>query len=150
MVHHPEAHIAFVNPALAVIAHIPADGIGEKSLPGKPDRTKFATAHQDTIFVQPLFPALKAEDFRAETFAYPPCWGVLDAGMKMEKHQHPIPEFYVFVQGSGEMLLGTEHFDVTHGMSVNIPPNLDHEVSNPKSAVEPLIWVSIGLKEKDK
>jgi mannose-6-phosphate isomerase-like protein (cupin superfamily) len=116
---------------------------------GKMDRTKFAMAHGDTMFVQMIFPDLKSDEIRAETFAYPPCWGILDAGMTMEKHAHPIPEFYVFVQGEGEMMLGTQRFRVTGGMSVNIPRNMDHEVTNPESAVEPLIWVSIGLKEAD-
>ncbi len=114
---------------------------------GNLDRAKFVTAHADTMFVQTIFPELKPEDIRADTFAYPPCWGILDAGMTMEKHQHPIPEFYVFIQGTGEMALGTERFDVASGMSVNISRNMDHEVTNPESAVEPLIWISIGLKE---
>lgn len=113
---------------------------------GRLDRTQFATAHAESMFVQTIFAELKPEDIRAETFAYPPCWGILDAGMTMEKHHHPIPEFYVFVQGAGEMALGTEHFDVAGGMGVNIPRNVDHEVTNPESAVEPLIWISIGLK----
>jgi mannose-6-phosphate isomerase-like protein (cupin superfamily) len=114
---------------------------------GKLDRSKFATAHSDSMFVQTIFPELNIEDIRADTFAYPPCWGILDPGMTMEKHNHPIPEFYVFVQGRGEMLLGTDRFDVAGGMSVNIPGNTNHEVTNSNSAVEPLIWISIGLKE---
>lgn len=98
------------------------------------------------MFVQTIFPNLKPEDIRANTFAYAPCWGILDAGMTMERHRHPIPEFYVFVQGRGEMVLGSERINVASGMGVNIPTNMDHEVSNPESAHEPLIWVSIGLK----
>ncbi|MCA1808032.1 MAG: cupin domain-containing protein [Lentisphaerae bacterium] len=115
---------------------------------GRMDRAKFMKAHADSMYVQKIFPGLKPEDIRAGTFAYPPCWGILDAGMTMEKHKHPIPEFYVFIQGAGVMLLGTERFDVTAGMSVNIPRSMDHEVTNPESAVEPLIWVSIGLKQE--
>ena len=68
--------------------------------------------------------------------------------MTMEKHRHAIPEFYVFVQGKGEMVLGSDTFEVAGGMSVNIPRNMDHEVTNPETAVEPLIWISIGLKEE--
>ncbi len=116
---------------------------------GRLDRTRFATAHADTMFVQKLFAELNPEDIREGTFAYPPSWGILDAGMTMEKHRHPIPEFYVFVQGAGEMVLGTDRFEVAGGMSINIPPNVDHEVTNPPSAAVPLIWISIGLKEAD-
>ena len=115
---------------------------------GSLNRQLFVTAHSDTMYVQSLFPALSPEDIRQDTFAYGPCWGILDAGMTMEKHRHAIPEFYVFVQGEGQMVLGDRSFDVQGGMSVNIPPSTDHEVTNPETAVNPLIWVSIGLKEK--
>ena len=119
----------------------------EKNL-GRLNRTCFSSAHSDTMYVQTLFPGLNADDIRKDTFAYPPCWGILDAGMTMEKHRHPIPEFYVFVQGNGTMVLGSETFDVAAGVSVNIPRNMDHEVANPEMAVEPLIWISIGLKKE--
>lgn len=114
---------------------------------GKLDRTAFRGAHNDTMYVQTIFGGLEPDEIRPDTFAYPPCWGVLDAGMTMEKHAHAIPEFYVFVQGSGTMVLGDRTFDVQAGTSVNIPPDADHEVSNPDTAVQPLIWVSIGLTE---
>lgn len=116
---------------------------------GQMDRTEFRLAHADTMFVQTIFPNLEPDEIRKETFAYPPCWGILDAGMTMEKHKHPMPEFYVFVQGKGRMLLGEESFDVAAGASVNIPPDELHEVINPETAVEPLVWVSIGLKAID-
>ncbi len=99
------------------------------------------------MYVQRIFPELDPDEISKDTFAYGPCWGILDPGMTMEKHNHPIPEFYVFTQGSGSMTLGEESFSVKDGMSVNIPPNVFHEVTNPEEAVEPLIWVSIGFKE---
>jgi mannose-6-phosphate isomerase-like protein (cupin superfamily) len=99
------------------------------------------------MYVQRLFGELEHAQIKKDTFAYDPCWGILNAGMTMEKHRHPIPEFYVFVQGKGVMTLGDDTFDVHAGRSVNIPLNVDHEVSNHESAVEPLIWVSIGLTE---
>jgi mannose-6-phosphate isomerase-like protein (cupin superfamily) len=115
---------------------------------GRLNRKSFTPAHSNTTYVQAIFPELDPADIRTDTFAYPPCWGILDAGMTMEKHRHPIPEFYVFVQGNGEMTLGSDVFAVTAGMSVNIPRGCDHEVTNAETAVEPLIWVSIGLKEE--
>lgn len=115
---------------------------------GHLDRTHFNTAHADTMFVQTIFPNLSPDEIRTGTFAYPPCWGILDAGMTMEKHHHAIPEFYVFVEGKGQMVLGSESFEVESGMSVNIPRDMDHEVTNPESAVGPLIWISIGLKKE--
>lgn len=110
------------------------------------DRTRFGKAHADTMFVQRMFPELSADDIRPETFAYPPCWGILDPGMTMERHSHPIPEFYVFTAGVGRMALGERWFDVRAGMCVNIPPGVEHEVANAPDAIEPLIWTSIGLK----
>jgi mannose-6-phosphate isomerase-like protein (cupin superfamily) len=100
------------------------------------------------MFVQTMFPDLNPDEIRKDTFAYSPCWGILDPGMTMEKHRHPIPEFYVFVQGQGHMRLGSETFDVAAGMSVNIPRSMEHEVTNSEAAVEPLVWISIGLKEE--
>ena len=114
---------------------------------GRLNRTQFFKAHADTMFVQTIFPELQPEEIRPDTFAYPPCWGALDPGMTMEKHKHPIPEFYVFVSGKGRMTLGADTFDVAAGTSVNIPPDVEHEVTNEPSAVEPLVWVSIGLNE---
>ncbi len=114
---------------------------------GMMDRTRFNKAHSDTMYVHPVFPQLKPEMIRPDTFAYQPCWGILDPGMTMEKHNHAIPEFYVFFQGKGRMTLGEETFDVHPGLSVNIPSNVFHEVENDPSAVEPLVWLSIGLTE---
>lgn len=114
---------------------------------GKMDRTKFVSAHNDTLYCQGLFENLEPEEIKPDTFAYGPCWAILDAGMTMEAHNHPIPELYVFVRGEGVMRLDEERFDVKNGMAVNIPPDAVHEVTNSKSAIEPLIWVSIGLKE---
>ena len=109
------------------------------------DRTRFTTAHEGTMYVQDMFPDLPGSAIRKDTFPYGPCWGILDPGMTMEKHRHPIPEFYVFTQGRGTMLLGAETFPVEAGMAVNIPRDMDHEVTNAPSAVEPLVWASIGL-----
>ncbi len=113
---------------------------------GELDRTKFTLGHKGTMYIQRIYPGISSEDIQKNVFAYPPCWGILDAGMTMENHKHDMPEFYIFVQGSGRMLLGDEYLDVKAGMSVNIPRNWNHEVINPESAVEPIIWVSIGLK----
>ncbi len=115
---------------------------------GKLDGTAFRGAHNDTMYVQTILPGLGPDQIKPDTFAYPPCWGVLDAGMTMEKHAHAIPEFYVFVQGSGTMVLGERTLEVEAGCSVNIPPNVDHEVTNPDKATQPLVWVSIGLTEE--
>lgn len=110
------------------------------------DRTRFGTAHADTMYVQRMFPDLPDHGIRADTFAYPPCWGILDPGMTMERHRHPMPEFYVFTQGAGTMSLGNQTFPVRQHMCVNIPPDMEHQVSNPPDALETLVWTSIGLK----
>lgn len=114
---------------------------------GRLDRARFGTAHADTMYVQPLFDTLNHETIKAGAFAYGPCWGILDPGMTMEKHHHAMPEFYVFVKGSGYMTLGSETFPVSDGMAVNIPSDMEHEVTNPAHSVGPLVWVSIGLTE---
>ena len=110
------------------------------------NRKRFITTHSETMFKQLLFPDFDVEGICKDKLAYHPSWGILDASMTMEKHRHPIAEIYVFVQGKGQMLLGSKIFDVCAGMSVNIPPNIDHELTNPDTAVNPLIWVYIGLK----
>lgn len=85
---------------------------------GRLDRSRFRGAHNDSVYVQTMFAQADA-----------------------------IPEFYVFVNGCGSMRLGEQRFPVESGMAVNIPPNVVHEVENSSTAVEPLMWVSIGLNE---
>ena len=113
---------------------------------GTMDRSKFKSVHNNTVYVQDCFANLDSDDIRPETFQYMPCWAIIDPGMQVEPHEHPIPEFYVFTCGEGKMQLGQETFPVKAGMAVNIPFNVVHSVINDESAVEPLIWVSIGLK----
>jgi mannose-6-phosphate isomerase-like protein (cupin superfamily) len=114
---------------------------------GKIDRTRFQAAHNDTVYCQPLFEPGGPEERALSAFAYPPCWAILDPGMSVEPHQHAISEIYVFVSGEGVMRLDTEQFEVAAGMAVNIPPNAVHTVANRPSSVQPLTWVSFGLKE---
>lgn len=111
---------------------------------GRLDRRRFFKAHNDTMHVQSLF-AFPHAQIRPDTFAFDPCWGILDPGMTMETHEHATPEFYVFTQGRGEMTLDDDTFAVEPGMAVNIPPNVRHSVSNAEHAVEPLIWVTVGF-----
>ena len=115
---------------------------------GTMDRSKFKPVHNGTVYVQDCFDGLDPEAIRPDTFQYLPCWAIIDPGMTVEPHKHPIPEFYVFTCGQGTMLLGEKTFPVRAGMAVNIPSDLMHSVANDKKAVEPLIWVSIGLKGK--
>ncbi len=113
---------------------------------GMMDRTQFQLAHNKTVYVQSCFPKLQLEDLRPDTFQYMPCWAIIDPGMTVEPHEHPIAEFYVFTAGAGTMRIGQQSFPVKAGMAVNIPKNEVHTVINEKTAVDPLIWVSIGLK----
>ncbi|NQU10179.1 cupin domain-containing protein [bacterium] len=110
------------------------------------DRRKFQAAHNDTVYVQNCFPNLQLDEIRPDTFQYMPCWAIIDPGMTVEPHEHPIAEFYVFTAGEGNMRVGEETFLVKAGMAVNIPKDLVHSVINDPAAVTPLIWVSIGLK----
>jgi mannose-6-phosphate isomerase-like protein (cupin superfamily) len=114
---------------------------------GRLDRTRFGLAHNQTVYVQGMFDRLAPDEIRPGVFAYGPCWALLDPGMTVEPHEHAIPEFYVFTAGEGTMRLGGREFPVKAGVAVNIPPNVTHTVNNPGSAVEPLVWVSIGLRE---
>ena len=114
---------------------------------GRLDRSRFRGAYNDSVYVQTMFAQADVQRLFAHALAYPPCWAVLDPGMTVEAHSHAIPEFYVFVNGCGSMRLGEQRFPVESGMAVNIPPNVVHEVENSSTAVEPLMWVSIGLNE---
>ena len=113
---------------------------------GKMDRGKFRPVHNNTVYVQDCFNGLDPEEIRPDTFQYLPCWAIIDPCMTVEPHKHPIAEFYVFTAGAGRMRVGSKWFPVKAGMAVNIPKNLIHSVVNDPKAVEPLIWVSIGLK----
>jgi mannose-6-phosphate isomerase-like protein (cupin superfamily) len=110
------------------------------------DRSRLKLYHNGTIYSQPLFGMLPPDEIARGVFAYPPGWGVLDPGMTMEAHDHPIAEFYAFVGGKGRMRLGDEWFAVEPNMSVNIPPGVTHEVENPASEPNPLVFISVGLK----
>ncbi|MDA0745254.1 MAG: cupin domain-containing protein [bacterium] len=112
---------------------------------GHIDRSLFQGAHNNTVFCQPLFQNLSPDEIQPNVFAYGPCWAALDPGMILEAHHHPVPELYIFVSGEGRMRLNEEWFDVQNGTAVNIPSNVEHEVTNPSAAIHPLIWISIGL-----
>lgn len=113
---------------------------------GEFDRSKFRSAHNDTVLVQPVFDTLSADDIKPGVLGYTPCWAMLEPGMTVEAHNHATPEFYVFTKGNGLMSLDGETFEVQEGMAVNIPPDVVHEVANSDSAAQPLVWLSIGLK----
>ncbi len=118
------------------------------SLIGRIDRRRFNAAHGGTVFVQHCLPDLGTEGLAPNKFTYPPLWATLEPGMALERHHHPFPEFYVFTNGRGTMLLGDESFDVAKDMAVFIPSDEWHSVVNPETATEPMTWLSIGLKPK--
>lgn len=113
---------------------------------GKLDRTHFRLVHNETVYCQTFFEQLTADDVGPNALEYNPCWAIIDPGMTLEAHSHPMPEFYVFVSGEGTMRLNEQEFPVQNGMAVNIPPNVVHQVSNSASSIQPLIWVSVGFK----
>lgn len=111
------------------------------------DRSRFQLVHEDTVYVQGCIAFEGAEALFTRVMAYPPCWAVLDPGMTLDPHHHPIPEFYIFTNGCGTMRVGDRTFPVSKDVSVYIPPDEVHTVDNPVDASEPLVWISIGLKE---
>ncbi|HPU84734.1 MAG TPA: cupin domain-containing protein [Candidatus Latescibacteria bacterium] len=110
------------------------------------DRSRMVLCHSGTIYSQALFGELRPDEVCPGVFAYAPGWGVLDPGMTMEAHEHPIAEFYVFASGKGRMRLGDTWFDVEPNMSVNIPPGVEHELANDATSPLPLVFVSVGLR----
>lgn len=62
----------------------------------------------------------------------------LGPGGETAEHLHPrSEEIYLFVSGSGRMLLGDEVFDVAAETAVVIPPGTRHKLQNTGS--EPLV-----------
>lgn len=113
---------------------------------GQLDRRKFSEAHGGTVFVQFCLEELGTEGLAPNKFTYPPLWATIEPGMTLERHHHPFPEFYVFTNGKGTMMLGDEEFPVQKDMAVYIPSDEWHTVSIAETATEPLTWLSIGLK----
>ena len=104
-------------------------------------------AHNDTVYVEKVF---TKEQMQSDDITYGACWAILNPGMTMEEHKHPIMELYVFLKGYGQMSVGKNTFDVEGGNAVLIPHNETHTVTNSHKAKEELCWFSLGYKEKTK
>jgi mannose-6-phosphate isomerase-like protein (cupin superfamily) len=104
----------------------------------------YRLAHGDTVFVQSLVADAHPTVPWPRSFAYPPCWAILEPGMALEAHQHPTMEAYVFVAGAGTMRLDGREFPVAEGVAVIIPPNAVHQVCTEPGIASPLVWISLG------
>lgn len=46
--------------------------------------------------------------------------------LPLSSHSHPHPEFFLFLEGAGEMVIGNQTFPMTTGDLLIIPPNVKH------------------------
>ncbi len=104
-------------------------------------------AHNDTVYVEEIF---TKEQMQSDDITYGACWAILNPGMTMEEHKHPIMELYVFLKGYGQMSVGKNTFGVEGGNAVLIPHNETHTVTNSHKAKEELCWFSLGYKKRTK
>ena len=104
-------------------------------------------AHSDTVYVERVF---TKEEMQNDDMAYGACWAILNPGMTVEAHKHPIMELYVFLKGSGQMTIGKATFDVEGGDAVLIPYDEVHTVTNPRNARGELCWFSLGYTRRSK
>lgn len=72
-------------------------------------------------------------------------FGFLPGGETVEKHAHDtMEEFFYFINGHGEYLLGQERIIVRKGVTVRVPPGVLHELQ----AQEDLHFIYFGIAVK--
>lgn len=102
-------------------------------------------AHNDSVYVEEIF---TKEQMQNDDITYGACWAILDPGMTLEAHKHPIMEVYVFLKGTGKMSVGKDTFDVEGGDAILIPSDEIHTVTNRKNAKGELCWFSLGYTKR--
>ena len=65
------------------------------------------------------------------------------SGGVFPKHQHPYPQVFIFVEGTGEVELDGEVLEARPGLVVRMFHGESHEVRNP--GAEPLVLYQISL-----
>lgn len=94
----------------------------------KLSKIKTEEVHGGTTFKKPLITQTE-ENGRVGTFNY--AW--LEKGMEVTPHKHPDGlEYYLFLEGEGEMLVGERWFVVTKDDFIIVPQNNFHSVKNNK------------------
>ena len=55
---------------------------------------------------------------------------VVPAGLSMESHAHPCEEVYYVLAGRGELVVGSQRFEVQAGCAIRLPANMSHGFRN--------------------
>lgn len=98
---------------------------------------KTEMTHSQTVFLKRLI-TVSENKGKVATFNY--AW--LEKGKQLETHVHPDGwEFYLFLEGKGEMLVGDNWFPVSKGDFVTIPPKNNHSLKNKHN--QPLTFISL-------
>jgi uncharacterized cupin superfamily protein len=87
--------------------------------------------------VRKLRRALGVSSFGVNYFDLPP--GA--EGLKHNETQRDQEEVYVYVKGSGTLLLGEDEIEVREGMAVRVDPEVTRQ---PIAGENGLVWVAIG------
>lgn len=82
--------------------------------------------HDNTVYRKPL---IRAGDLAGNLATYNYAW--LEQGKAVTPHRHPDgQEWYLFLEGRGEMQVGDSTFPVAAGDFVHVPPSTVHSVRN--------------------
>lgn len=96
------------------------------------------TTHEGTTQVKRLIPPHGQHPGNVATMNY--AW--LEPGKQLTQHVHTDgEEFYFFLEGKGQILVGNDWFDVTAGDFVTVPPSHAHSVKNTDS--ESLVFLTV-------
>ena len=99
--------------------------------------------HQGTTHQKRLVPPGGSHG-RLETMNY--AW--LEPGNQLASHIHPDgEEFYLFLEGSGEILVDTVWSSVSIGSFVTVPPQTEHSVRN--TSDERLVFITLRTVESE-
>jgi uncharacterized cupin superfamily protein len=87
--------------------------------------------------------ALGVSSFGVNYFDLPP--GA--EGLRHNETQRDHEEVYVYVKGSGKLLIGEDELEVCEGMAVRVDPEVTRQ---PIAGDEGLVWVAIGAPRDGK
>lgn len=68
-------------------------------------------------------------------------------GGQVPWHDHPQEEVYVFLEGEGELCIGSERHAVRSGMTAQVPPNTFHQLTNTSDAPMRMLYVYAPVGE---
>lgn len=97
------------------------------------DPARASAAHENTILASAILPEGMKGPFGH-------AWGCLTKPGEMDAHRHPTEELYIFIRGTGSVVVDGEEIPAEPGDVIRIPPNAMHTVINREN--EELLWAA--------